>query len=188
MRVSLHLVPWHRVGGPCAFQPAGDRVDAFAAAKGIYPAQALIFDSRTLGFGTHIRARFGSPVGFAESVSPGNEGNCFFVIHRHSSEGLSDVPGRGERIRIAVGPFRIHVDKAHLNSAERIIELAVTAVALVSQPLALRPPENVLFGLPNVLASTAETEGLESHRLKCNVTGEDNQVGPGEFPAVLLLT
>ena len=35
------------------------------------------------------------------------------------------------------------------------------------QPLALRPPVNVLFGLPVVLAPTAETERLESHRRPC---------------------
>src|SRR5208337_4297773 len=45
----------------------------------------------------------------------------------------------------------------------------------------------VFFRLPDVLAPTAKTEGLESHRLQSDVTGEDHQVGPGYFPAVLLL-
>ena len=39
------VVPLHRVGGPCALQPAGDRVGAFAAAKGVLPAEALLFDA-----------------------------------------------------------------------------------------------------------------------------------------------
>src|ERR1019366_8539914 len=38
-----------------------------------------------------------------------------------------------------------------------------------------------------VLAPTAKTEGLESHRLQRDVTGQDHQVGPGYLPAVLLL-
>src|SRR5208283_3855489 len=76
---------------------------------------------------------------------------------------------------------------AHLHRGERILELTIAAVALVCQPLALRPPVNAFFRLPDVLAPTAETEGLESHRLQSDVTGEDHQVGPGYLPAVLLL-
>ncbi len=126
-------------------------------------------------------------MGFAERVSAGNERNRLLVIHRHATERLSNVPGCGERIRVAVRPLRIHVDQAHLNGAERILEFPVAAVALVSEPLALRPPVNVLFGLPDVLAPAAETERLESHRLQGTVAGEDHQVGPRDFPAVLLL-
>src|SRR6185295_17848377 len=70
---------------------------------------------------------------------------------------------------------------------ERIVELTVASVAFVCQPLAFRSPVDVFFRLPNVRASAAETVGLESHRLQCNVTGENHQVGPGDFPAVLLL-
>ncbi len=185
--VEVVVVPLHRVGGPCALEPAGDRVGAVAAAKGVFPAEALLFDVGALGLGTDILVRIGSAMGFAERVSAGDEGNRLLVIHRHSAEGLSDIPGRGERIRFAVGPLRIHVDEAHLNSAERIVELTVAAVALVSQPRALRPPVNVFFRLPDVFAPSGETEGLESHRLQCNVTCKNHQVGPGEFPAVLLL-
>src|SRR5207244_2831464 len=54
-------------------------------------------------------------------------------------------------------------------------------------PLALRAPENVFSGLPDVRASAAETERLEPHRLQCDVTGENHQVGPGDLPAILLL-
>src|SRR3984885_910982 len=185
--LEVVVVPLDRVAGPCAFQPAGDRVRAFAAAKGIYPAEALIFDTGALGLGPHIRARFGSAVGFAEGVSAGDEGHRLLVIHGHPAESLPDVLGRGQRIRSAVWPFRIHVDEAHLNRAERIIQLAVTAVALVSQPLALRAPKNVVFRLPDIFAPAAETEGLESHRLQRDVPRKNHQVGPGKFPAVLLL-
>src|SRR5581483_4984196 len=54
-------------------------------------------------------------------------------------------------------------------------------------PLALRPPQNVFLRLPHVLAPAAETEGLESHRLQSDVSGQNHEVGPGDFPAILLL-
>src|SRR5262249_45976661 len=88
---------------------------------------------------------------------------------------------------ITVWPLRIHVDQAHLNGAERILEIPVTGVTLVGKPLALRPPVNVRFWLPDVLTSTGETERLESHRLQGTVPSEDHQIGPRDFPAVLLL-
>src|SRR6202451_943197 len=97
--VEVVVVPLGRVAGPRAFQSAGDRVGAFAAAKGIYPAEALRLDAGPLGFGTYICARFGSAVGFAKGVSTGDESNRLLVIHCHSTECLADVLGRGQRIR-----------------------------------------------------------------------------------------
>ena len=126
-------------------------------------------------------------MGFAERVPAGYERNGLLVIHRHAGERLSDIPRRSDWIRLSIGPLRIHVNQAHLNSGERILKITVAAVALVSHPRALRPPENVLFGLPEVLAPAAETEGLEPHRLQCDVTGKNHEVGPGDFPAILLL-
>src|SRR5437660_1871839 len=91
------------------------------------------------------------------------------VIHRHAGERLPDIPCRGDWIRPSIGTLRIHVNPAHLNSGERIIELTIAAVALVPQPLALRPPENVLWRFPNVHAPPAKTEGFEPHRLQRDV-------------------
>ena len=104
-------------------------------------------------------------MGFAEGVPAGNQRDRFFVVHRHAAERLADIPRCSDWIRLSIGPFRIHVNQAHLNRAERIRELTVTAVALVRQPLALRPPVN-LIGLPDILAPAAKTEGLEAHRLQ----------------------
>src|SRR5258708_7498376 len=133
-----------------------------------------------------------APSGWGPTYLPGSatrsaKPNCLLVIHRHASERLADIPGRGDRIRLTVRPFRIDVDQAHLNGGERIFELPVAAVARVSKPGVLRPPVDVLFGLPDVLAPAGEAEGLEPHRLQGDVTGENHQVGPGNFPAVLLL-
>ena len=91
------------------------------------------------------------------------------------------------RIRLAVRPFRIHVDQAHLHGGERIGEVTVAAVALVGQPLALGAPVDVVVRLPDVRPSAGEPERLEAHRLQGDVAGENHQVGPGDFPAVLLL-
>ena len=73
-----------------------------------------------------------------------------------------------------------------MHGGERILKLAFAAVAFVPQPRPLGTPVE-LFGLPDVLAPAAETEGLEAHRLEGDVAGEDHQVGPGDFPAVFLL-
>src|SRR5262249_53999957 len=112
--------------------------------------------------------------------------NRLLVVHRHATECLPDVPGGGQRIRVAVGPLRVHVDQAHLDGTERIGELPVAAVALISEPRALGPPEDLL-GLPDVLSPEAEAEGLEPHRFQGTVAGEDQEIGPGDLPAVLLL-
>src|SRR6266849_1774037 len=119
-------------------------------------------------------------------MSSGNERNGLLVIHRHARECLTDIARRSDWIRLSIGPFRIHVDQAHLYGSERILKITVAAVALVRQPLALRPPENVLFGLPDVLAPTAKTERLKAHRLEGDVACENHKVGPGDFPPILL--
>ena len=93
---------------------------------------------------------------------------------------------RRDRVRLAVRPFRIDVDQAHLHRAERVGQLALTAVALVAQPRPFRTPVELL-GLPHVGAAAGEAERLEAHRLERDVAGQDHQVGPGDLPAVLLL-
>ena len=89
-------------------------------------------------------------------------------------------------IRLAVRPFRIHVNEPHLHGAEGIRQLTVAAVALVTEPRGLGPPVDLL-GLPAILAPAGEAEGLEPHRLQGDVAGQDHQVGPRDLPAVLLL-
>ena len=130
--------------------------------------------------------RIAGAVGLAEGVAAGNQRDGLLVVHRHAAERFADVPRRRDRIRLAVRPFRIHVDQAHLHRAERILKLAFAAVAFVPQPRPLGTPVE-LFGLPDIGAAAAETERLEAHRLEGDVAGENHQVGPGDFPAVLLL-
>ena len=130
--------------------------------------------------------RIAGAVGLAEGVAAGDQRDGLLVVHRHAEERLADVLGRRDRIRIAVRPFRIDVDQAHLHRAERLCELAFAAVAFVAEPRALGTPVE-LFRLPDVGAAAGEAEGLEAHRLERDVAGEDHQVGPGDLAAVFLL-
>ena len=126
-------------------------------------------------------------MGLAEGVAADDQRRGLFHVHRHAGERRLDVDGRGERIGLAVRALRVDVDQAHLGGAERLLQVAVAAVAPVGEPDVLRAPVDVLFGLPDVDAAAGEAEGLEAHRLERDVAGEDHQVGPGEAPAVLLL-
>ncbi len=183
--VEEGVVPRRRGGGPCAFEPAGDRVGALAAAAAALPADELVFDGASLGFRTDA-VGIDCTVALAERVAADDERQRLLVVHRHASEGLANVPGCSQRIRVAVGPLRVHVDQAHLHGAERTAQFPVAAVALVSEPRVLGPPEDLL-GLPDVVPPESEPEGREPHRFQGTVAGEDQQIGPGDLPAVLLL-
>ncbi len=160
------VVPRRRGGRPGTLEPAGDRVVALAAAEGVLPAEALLLEARAFGFATDVAVRVGGTMGLAEGVPAGDEGDRLLVVHGHASERLPNVAGGGERARVTVRALGVHVDQAHLHRAERIRELPVAAVALVSEPGVLGPPVDVLLGLPDVLTPAAETERLEAHRLQ----------------------
>ena len=83
-------------------------------------------------------------VGFAEGVTAGDERHRLFVVHRHARENLTDILGRRDRIRVAVRPFRVDVDQAHLYGRQGVFQLpvaGVTALGLVarSQPFDSAP-------------------------------------------------
>src|SRR5579872_1884976 len=88
-RVEVPVAPLCWIRGPCAFQTAGDRVGAFAAAESVFPAEPLLLNGSALGFGADIFACIGSAVSFAESVPARNERNGLLVIHRHAREGFA---------------------------------------------------------------------------------------------------
>src|SRR5947208_12883357 len=99
-------------------------------------------------------------MGLTKSMAAGNQRDGLLVVHRHTEERLADVLGRRHRIRLAVGPFRIDVDQAHLHRGERILKLPFAAVAFVTQPSPLGTPVE-LFRFPYIGAAAAETERLE---------------------------
>ncbi len=179
-------VPLGRIGLPGALEAARDRVGSRAGAVAALPAEPLLLDGCGFGFGTDER-RVTRSMALAEGVAAGDERHGLLVVHGHACEGLANVTARRHRIRVAVRPLRVHVDEAHLYGCQRVLEFAVTGVTFVAEPLALRPPVDVLVGLPDVFTTTGETEGLESHRLEGDVAGENHQIGPRDLPAVLLL-
>ena len=126
-------------------------------------------------------------MGLAEGVAAGDECHGLFVVHGHAGEGLADVACRASGVGVAVRAFGVHVDQAHLHGGKRIGQFAIAAVALVAEPRGLGTPVDVRLRLPDVGATAAEAEGLEAHRFERHVAGEDHEVGPGDFAAVLLL-
>ena len=89
--VEEPVVPLRRVIGPGALQPAGDRVGAFAAAKAVFPAEALLLQAGALRFGTDVLGIRGGTMSLADRVAADDERNRLLVIHRHAAERLSNV-------------------------------------------------------------------------------------------------
>ena len=177
--------PVRRRGRPDHLEAAGDGVAALAAAVGAAPAEALLLEGSGLRLGADVVGGTRA-VRLAEGVPAGDQRDGLLVVHRHPAERLADVARGGQRVRVAVRTLGVHVDEAHLHGPQRAAELAVAAVALVAEPGVLRTPEDLLR-LPHVRPAEAEAEGREAHRLQRDVAGEDQQVGPRDRRAVLLL-
>src|ERR1035437_9329651 len=75
---------WRR--GPDDFQPAADRVTAFAASLGVFPAYPLVLDAGSCVLGAAILARIGGSVCLVEVFSTGDERDGLLVVHRHARE------------------------------------------------------------------------------------------------------
>ena len=156
------IAPPRRRLRPGHLRAAGDRVASMAGAVLALPAEALLLEGAAFRLGSDQR-RIAGAVGLAEGVAAGDQCDGLLVVHRHAEERLADVVRRSDRIRLAVRPFRVDVDEAHLHRAERFCKLALAAVAFIAQPRALGTPVE-LFGLPDIGAAAGETEGLEAHR------------------------
>ena len=137
-------------------------------------ALGIVTGLPTLG----VTAWIAGTVHLAKRVSTGHEGYGLFVVHGHASKRLADVSRRSERVRVAVGALRVDVDQTHLNRSERILEVAVTSVALVTEHLGFGTPVNVFFRLPEVGASASKSKGFEAHSFKGNITHQNVEVPP----------
>jgi len=170
------IAPFGRRVGPDALQTAADGVPPFPCAEAALPAQALILDARRLRLRPHMGGR-ASAMGLAEGVATSNEGHSLLVIHGHAGEDLPDILGRSDRIRVAVGAFRIDIDQAHLHGSQGIFQIPLPGIALLTaQPLVFSPPIDIHVRLPDVLPAPGEAEGLESHGLQSHVSRQDHQV------------
>src|ERR1700678_2850131 len=174
-------------GGPGNLEAAGDRVAGDAGLVGAAPAEALVFNRRAFGLVGEVGTRAGA-VGLAEGVAARDQRNRLFVVHGHAAEGDTDVFGRTCGVWLALGAFRVHIDEAHGGGAVRVGQIALPGVALVgAHPGSFGAEVDIVIGLPGVWSAAGEAEGLEAHRLQRDVAGQNHQVGPGYFLAVLLL-
>ena len=158
------------------------------------PAEALRFEVGGFGLDAHVGCRSGA-VRLAEGVAAGDQRDGFLIVHRHAPESVANVFRRGDRVRLAVRAFGVHVNQAHLHGGERVLEIArvrvVSAVVVgdqyaaglrphrasraiaqvATQPGGLAAPVHVLVRLPDVRATATEAKGLEAHGLQRDVAG-----------------
>src|SRR6185295_5490862 len=100
------VAPPRRRLRPRDFGAAGDGVGAEARAMLALPAETLILDHGAFGLRAE-EGRVAGTVGFAESMTTGDQRDGLLVVHCHAEERLADVLGRRDRVWIAVRAFRI---------------------------------------------------------------------------------
>ena len=155
------------------------------------PAEALQVQILAFGCAAEGVGR-GCAVGLAEGVATGGKGNGFLVVHRHAGKGFAHVAGHAFMVmRVALRPFGIDVDEAHLDRGERAVDGLVLGrndarFDAFVDPLAFGAPVDALR-LVDVGAAAAEAEHRSAHRFNRDVPGEDEQIGPADVLAVFLL-
>ena len=127
-----------------------------------------------------------STVSLSEGMTTSDQGNCFLVVHSHAAKSLTNVTGRGFGIRHSIGSFGVDINQTHLHSREWIFELTLTRVTIICQPRILDSPINIIFGFPNIGASTAESKCLETHRVKGDITDQNKKISPGNLVPIFL--
>ena len=63
----------------------------------------------------------------AERVAANDERRRLLVVHRHAAERFANELGCKQRVRIAAGALRVHIDQAHVIGTERSLELPLAA-------------------------------------------------------------
>ena len=172
-RVEIAIVPRCRIGFPSAFDTAGNRVNAPAAAKAVCPAEPHLFDRRAFWLPANL-GRVTGTVRFAKGMAASDQGDRLLVVHGHPGEGLSDVSTGGNRVGRSIGSLRIDIDQTHLHRREGARQLTVAAVARVAEPGVFSAPVDVFFGFPDIDAPPAEAEGLEPHGFQSAVASQDH--------------
>ena len=86
-----------------------------------------------------------------------------------------------------MGPFGVDVDQPHLDSRQGLVQGSIGGVAFIAEPGGFLAPEHILFGLPDVGATSGKAQGAEAHRLQRFGAGKNDQIGPGDGRAVTAL-
>ena len=125
-------------------------------------------------------------------MAAGSERHRLLVVHRHAGKCLAHLGRRLQGIGLGVHALRINIDEAHLHGGQRVLHRrrrVDVRVALVArrQPNFLGAPVDILLGMPDIGAAEPESESLQAHRFIGDIAGQDDQVGPAELVAVLLL-
>ena len=140
-------------------------------------------------------------MGLAEGVTTGNQGNGLLVVHGHAAEGDTDITGSSNGVGDTVRTLGVNIDQTHDDSSQWVLQIASLDIALlglvllalgqvtniVAEPLGLAAPVDRLIGLPGIRTTPSKAEGLETHGLKSNITGQEEQISPGDLVTVLLL-
>src|SRR5690554_216272 len=190
-KVKVPHIELGRMGCPGAFNTGSHSIGSLTLHVRVAPAKALLFyiSCFRLGAkGTGVTVT----VTLTNRVATGRQGCSFFIVHRHAGEGYAYLLTGFDRIRLAVHAFRVYIDQAHLNRGKRVFHgvwLFYVAVTLIRrcQPLFLVTPVDVFFRVPDVLTAEGEAVRRQPHRLIGYGTGQDNQVSPAQFVAVLFL-
>lgn len=195
---ALTISPLSGSTRPDNLKTTGEGVISVASTKGVLPSKALLLNRSAVGLRADAVASF-STVGLAEGVATSNQSNSFLVIHTHAGKGLTDIQTRGLGVRVTVGSAGINVDETHAHSAKRTLKLRSTCgevraavvtdnvVSSSGEHILLSTPVDTLVGLVGILTAEAKAVRGEAHVLHGSVTGEDEQISPGESAAILLL-
>ena len=124
-------------------------------------------------------------VGFTQRMTTGNQGNGLFIVHAHIAKGGADRRRRRQRFTAMLRPFGVNVDKPHLGGTQR--RFCQRFRVTVGEPGFLVAPVHIKIRFPDILTSGTKTEGTEAGILQRHVTGENIQIGPGDFLTVFLL-
>ena len=184
-KIEIPHIPSRGISGPRTFNTAGCGVNAHAAFKIVAPPEALLHNARAFRLRAH-ELRITGTMRFAERMSARHKCHGLFIIHGHAREGFADIIARANGIRIAIRAFWVDVNQAHLNGRQRVFQLTRAAVSVVVEPAFFGAPIDIFFWLPNIDATASEAKGFEPHGFKCDIAGQNHQVGPGQSLAIFL--
>ena len=164
------------------------QADLVGVGQPAHTLQMHIFSGRIVA---EALGRFGA-MRLAERVTAGGERDGLLRIHRHAQEGGLHVARRQQGVGIAARAFGIDVDQAHLDRGQRAFQLKLflgidARLGAIAHPNLLGTPEGIAFRLEHVLASAAEAEHRSAHAFDRDVAGQNEQIGPADVLAVLLL-